>query len=189
MPFVRTATEKPTFLERLEARREAKYLKRIEQMSGWLPRWRNQAGRRKLVIAFEACLVLMLLSGIALIGALIDMFPSWLGLVWAAVSFIMMFVWTSLNITVDMIDSAPISLLDEYQQDQILSLRGLTYRCYTYFGLAAFLSLIFVGTFVLNENPDWGHYIPYSVGIFGIVAFLFISTLPTVVYAWNLRDE
>ena len=46
-----------------------------------------------------------------------------------------------------------------------------------------------MGTYVLNEQPAWGHYIPYSFGIFGIIAFLYISTLPTVVYAWNLRDD
>lgn len=88
-----------------------------------------------------------------------------------------------------MVDSAPTSLLDEYQQEQILNLRGLTYRCFTYFGLVAFLALVLVGTYVLNEQPAWGHYIPYSFGIFGIIAFLYISTLPTVVYAWNLRDD
>lgn len=189
MPTIRTESEAPSFFEKLEARRDAKYTKRVEQMSGWLTQWRNQASRRKLVIAFEVCLVLMLLSGIALLGSLTDTFPGWLSLLWPVISFIMIFVWTSLNITVDMVDSAPISLLDEYQQEQILNLRGLTYRCFTYFGLVAFLALVLVGTYVLNEQPDWGRYIPYSFGIFGIVAFLYISTLPTVVYAWNLRDD
>ena len=175
--------------EKMEARREAKYLKRLEQTSGWLPRWRNQAARRRLVITFEGCLVLMLISGIALIGAMSDMLSNAFGGAWSTMTLIMMVVWASLNITVDMIDSAPISLLDEYQQDQILSLRGLTYRCYTYFGLVVFLSLILVGVTVMSDKPDWGHYIPYSFGIFGTVVFLFISTLPTVIYAWNLRDE
>ncbi len=189
MPPIQTDIETPTFLEKLEARREAKYVKRVEQMSTWLPRWRNQSARRKLVIALEVCLVLMLISGIALLGALTDVFPSWPSLLWPATSLVMIFVWTGLNITVDMVDSAPIALLDEYQQEQILNLRGLTYRCFTYFGLVSFLALVLVGTYVLNAQPDWGHYIPYSFGIFGIVIFLFISTLPTVVYAWNLRDE
>ena len=131
----------------------------------------------------------MLLSGIALLGSLTDIFPGWLSLLWPVISLIMVVVWTSLNITVDMVDSAPTSLLDEYQQEQILNLRGLTYRCFTYFGLVTFLALVLVGTYVLNAQPDWGHYIPYSFGIFGIIAFLYISTLPTVVYAWNLRDD
>lgn len=189
MPTIRTESETPSFFEKLEARREAKYTKRVEQMSGWLTKWRNQAARRKLVIAFEVCLVLMLLSGIALLGSLTDISPGWPSLFWPATSLIMIFVWTSLSITVDMVDSAPSSLLDEYQQEQILNLRGLTYRCFLYFGLVSFLALVLVGTYVLNAQPDWGHYIPYSFGIFGIVIFLFISTLPTVVYAWNLRDD
>ena len=63
MPTIRTENATPNFFEKLEARREAKYTKRVEQMSGWLTKWRNQAARRKLVIAFEVCLVLMLLSG------------------------------------------------------------------------------------------------------------------------------
>nr|WP_120492141.1 hypothetical protein [Corynebacterium lactis] len=189
MVFPAPTTDRQTFLEKIEARREAKYLKRVEQMSGWLPGWRNQSGRRKLVVAFLASLVLLLLSGIALIFALADILPYWVTLAWSAVSLLMIAVWTCLNITVDMIDSAPLSLLDEYQQDQILGLRALTYRCYTYFGLVFFVSLIFVGTYVMTEKPSWGSYIPYGFGIFGIVAFLFISTLPTVVYAWNLRDD
>ncbi|OFT68567.1 hypothetical protein HMPREF3130_10805 [Corynebacterium sp. HMSC14B06] len=189
MPTIRTENATPSFFEKLEARREAKYTKRVEQMSSWLPKWRNQAARRKLVIAYEVCVVLMLLSGIALLGSLTDMFPGWLSLLWPVVSLILIFVWTSLNITVDMVDSAPISLLDEYQQEQILNLRGLTYRCYTYFGLTVFLALLIVGVPVMNSQADWGHYVPYSFGVVGIVIFLFISTLPTVVYAWNLRDD
>lgn len=189
MPTIRTENATPSFFEKLEARREAKYTKRVEQMSSWLPKWRNQAARRKLVIAFEVCLVLMLLSGIALLGTLTDIFPGWLSLLWPVISLIVIVVWTSLNITVDMVDSAPSSLLDEYQQEQILNLRGLTYRCFLYFGLVSFLALVLVGTYVLNAQPDWGYYIPYSFGIFGIVIFLFISSLPTVVYAWNLRDD
>ena len=133
--------------------------------------------------------MLMLLSGIALLGSLTDIFPGWLSLPWPVISLIMIVVWTSLNITVDMVDSAPISLLDEYQQEQILNLRGLTYRCFLHFGLVSFLALVLVGTYVLNAQPDWGYYIPYSFGIFGIIAFLYISSLPTVVYAWNLRDD
>ncbi|MEM0810634.1 MULTISPECIES: hypothetical protein [Corynebacterium] len=189
MPTIRTENATPSFFEKLEARREAKYTKRVEQMSSWLPKWRNQAARRKLVIAYEVCVVLMLLSGIALLGSLTDMFPGWLSLLWPVVSLILIFVWTSLNITVDMVDSAPISLLDEYQQEQILNLWGLTYRCYTYFGLTVFLALLIVGVPVMNSQADWGHYVPYSFGVVGIVIFLFISTLPTVVYAWNLRDD
>ncbi|MDK6717702.1 hypothetical protein QP297_25790, partial [Escherichia coli] len=86
--------------------------------------------------------MLMLLSGIALLGSLTDISPGWPSLLWSATSLIMIFVWTSLNITVDMVDSAPSSLLDEYQQEQILNLRGLTYRCFLYFGLVSFLALV-----------------------------------------------
>lgn len=189
MSFVRNPAEKPTFLEKLEARREAKYLKRIKQMSGWHARWRNQASRRKLVIAHEAGLLVMLLSGIALIGALTGALPGLLAIVWSLATLVMIVVWTSLNITVDMIDSAPISLLDEYQQDQLLNLRGFTYRCFNYFGIVLCVALVFVGTYVMNYEPDWGRYVPYGFGIFGTVVFLFLATLPTVVYAWNLPDE
>lgn len=36
MPAIRTENATPNFFEKLEARREAKYTKRVEQMSGWL---------------------------------------------------------------------------------------------------------------------------------------------------------
>lgn len=178
-----------SFLQRVEARREAKYIKRVKLISSFLRGWRNQASRRKLVVAFELSGALLLISGIGLMASLADAIPSWFGYLWFAATLLMMVLWTCLNITVDMIDSAPLTLLDEYQREQIQNLRALTYLCYTRLGLAFFLALIPVGTYVMNVQPEWGSFIPYGFGIFGIVTYIFVSTLPTVAYAWNLRDD
>lgn len=178
-----------TFTHRAEERREAKYLKRKAQMSGWLPRFRNQRGRRSLVITFLASLLLMLVAGILLALSVTDVIgPGW-GLGWMVMTFVLLISWTMLNITVDAIDSAPISCLDEYERAQIESLRSLVYRCFLYFGLVLLFVLVFLGTYVMSEEPSWGKNVPYFIGIFMMLPFLLLTSLPTLVFAWTLQDD
>lgn len=185
-PAVRTSH---SLFERLEARRESKYLRRVNRSSTYLRGWRNQRARRRLVVTLEIGMALLLLSGFALIASFTESVPGWFGVFWPVVTLMLMLAWSLLNITVDMIDSAPDALLDEYQREQLFALRALTYRCYNIFGIVFFLALILVGTNVLIVQAEWGFYAPYTFGIIGMVGLLFISTLPTVVYAWNLKDD
>lgn len=172
-----------------EARREARYAMRLEQVSSKLPSWRNQKVRRRLVMAFYIGLALLFLSGIALIGALNDSLPQWMSLGWMVMSILVAGIWTPLNTTVNLINQAPLSALDEYEAAQIESLRSLSYRCYNVLMTVVFAALIFLGTYIFMSEPSWGYLVPYATGCFGLVAYLALSSLPTTVYAWNLEDE
>lgn len=178
-----------TFTQRAEKRREARYLKRKAQMSGWLPGLRNQRSRRGLVAIFLASLLGLLVSGIFLALSITDVLSGAWSLGWMIMTFILLISWTTLNITVDAIDGAPMSCLDEYERAQIESLRSLVYRCFIHFGLVLLFVLVFLGTYVMSKEPSWGHYVPYFTGIFMLIPFLALTSLPTLVFAWTLPDD
>jgi ribose/xylose/arabinose/galactoside ABC-type transport system permease subunit len=179
----------PTRKTKAQVRHEARYAKRLEQVSGKLPGWRNQKSRRTLVVAFYVMLALMFLSGIALIGSLNGSLPQWLSLGWMIVTVLAAVPWTMLNTTVNLISQAPLSALDEYEAAQIESWKSLTYQLYNVLTMIVFVVLIFLGTYIFVSEPSWGHLVPYTVGLFGIILYLALSTLPTTAYAWNLQDE
>ncbi|MFC3850280.1 hypothetical protein ACFORJ_08900 [Corynebacterium hansenii] len=176
-------------LDRWQARRERKFHERREQMAGWFPKLRNRAMRRRLVVAQLVMLVLFAVAGVLLAAALTGAIATWWSLVWMVVTFIALPTWTILGIVTDNIDGAPASCLDEYERERVEGLRSLAYRAFTWLGLFTALALIIVGTWVMNDAPDWARYVPYFAGISFLVCFLAILSLPTIVIAWTMADD
>lgn len=141
------------------------------------------------MVAFYVLLALMFLSGIALIGSLNGLLPRWMSLGWIIFTVLAAVPWTMLNTTVDLIAQAPLSALDEYEAAQIESWKSLTYQLYNMLTMIVFAALIFLGTYLLVNEPSWSYMVPYAAGLLGIIVYLALSTLPTTAYAWNLEDE
>lgn len=178
-----------TVFTRMEQRRERNFLKHRAQTASWLPSFRNQPRRRLLVKLWTTGVIFMFFAAVLIaVGVLSDSAQPWLGLPWMLGTFAIMVVWIMLNITVDMIDSAPVACLDEYERKQVEGLRSFTYRVSLFLGLAGLLLLIFFGVWLMDVRPDWAAEVPYLVGIFATPVFLTITSLPTAVIAWNLTD-
>lgn len=176
-------------LDRWQARRERKHLKQIEQIQSMLPKWRNQRTRRKLVVALVILFALFPVFATLIFVALIGDGTLWLGAPWLVGTVALVLLWTCLNITIDAVDSAPASLLDEYERARMESLRSLAYRAFTWVGLLSVLGLIFGGTWLMAAQPDWAMFVPYSVGMFGLGIYLVLISFPSLVIAWTMPDD
>lgn len=183
------AAEPAGFLGRWQARRERTFLERREMMAGWFPGLRNRTMRRRLVVAYLALLALFVAAGGLLAAALLGAIPGWWGFGWMAVTFLAVPTWTILAIVTDNIDGAPTSCLDEYERERVEGLRSLAYRAFTWLGLVTALALVFLGSWVMNNGPEWGKYVPYFAGIAYLIAYLAILSLPTAVIAWTMADD
>ena len=99
-----------TFLDRWQARRERVFLERREMMSGWFPRLRNRASRRRLVVVYLAMVFALLVAGILFAATLLDDGSSaWWGLPWIVFTVLLVGTWTTLVIVTDNLDGAPLA--------------------------------------------------------------------------------
>lgn len=179
-----------TLLDRWQARRERKFLERREQMAGFFPKWRNRTGRRRLVVAYLTMVFAMLVAGILLAAALLgDGGSGWWGLPWIVFTVLLVGTWMTLVIVTDNLDGAPMSALDEYERERVEGLRSLAYQCFTWFGLVFSLGLVFFGTWLMTERPDWAADVPYLLGLAFLIPFLVILSVPTAVIAWTMPDD
>ena len=178
-----------TYLERSDSRRGARYLRRRELLSAKFPRLRNQRARRGLIVAILLTLSFMILAGIALALTLVGSLPAPWSLAWLFGSGVLVVLWTLLSISVDAIDSAPLSVLDEYQRAQIESLRSFVYRCFLFLGLILLVVLLFLGSYIQAQQPSWSYQVPYFTGVVMFFPFMLLTMLPTMVIAWNQPDE
>lgn len=177
-------------LERWQDRRERKFLERRKLTAGMLPRLRNRAALRKLVIAYGCVLAAMVVSGIMLAIALLSEGGSaWWGLPWIATTVLLIVTWTTLSIASDDLDGAPPAALDEYERARVEGLRSLAYRCFTWFGLIVSLVLIFFGVWLGDNRPDWAADVPYLFGLAFLIGYLVILSLPTIIIAWTTPDD
>lgn len=176
-------------LENWEERRAVKYLRQRDRMDRQYPRLRSLRARRRLVIVFEVAMALMAASGIALSLTTLDwLAPAW-SLTWVAAAVLVLVVYTLLSIVTGKLDNAPMAALDEYERSRVEALRSLTYRMFLWFGVSFGPLLVVLGTLINVYRPDWAHAVPYITGIWFLVSFLYLSTLPTVVLAWTTPDD
>ena len=179
-----------TFLDRWQARRERVFLERREMMSGWFPRLRNRASRRRLVVAYLAMVFALLVAGILFAATLLDDGSSaWWGLPWIVFTVLLVGTWTTLVIVTDNLDGAPATVLDEYERSRVEGLRSLAYQCFLWFGLVFSVSLTFFGTWLMRARPEWAADVPYLLGLGFLIPFLVILSLPTAIIAWTMPDE
>lgn len=176
-------------LDRWQARREHKYANQLEQTQNWLPKWRNQKARRRLVVALVMLCALFPVFGVLIIFAVVNDGSMWLGAPWFIATIALVVLWSCLNITIDAVDSAPASLLDEYERARMDSLRSLAYKAFTWVGLVTVLGFVFVGTWLMVTEPDWAVYVPYSVGMIGLGIYLALISFPSLVIAWTMQDD
>lgn len=179
-----------SFLERWQARRERKFLERREITSNWFPKLRNRAARRKLVVAYLATIAALLVAGVMLTFAIIgDGGSVWWGVPWMVFTVALVITWTTLVIVTDNIDGAPMSVLDEYERARVEGLRSFAYQCFTWFGAVFSIGLVFFGTWVGSNEPDWAADVPYLTGMLFLIPFLVILSLPTAIIAWTMPDD
>lgn len=179
-----------TKLDRWQARRERRYLKQVDSMKAWLPKMRNQSARRKLVGVIVTTFVLFPVSGALLLYGLVNDDPAlWVWIPWILATLVSIISWTLLNITIDAVDGAPSSLLDEYERSRIESLRSITYRAFTWVGLTAVIGMVVLGTIIMTTDPGWGKYVPYAFGVFGLPVYLALICFPSLVIAWTMTDD
>lgn len=177
-------------LDRWQARRERKYANQLEQTQNWLPKWRNQKTRRRLVVALVTIFVLFPIFGVLILWGALGGGSMWIGgSPWLIATVAQVVLWTCLNITIDSVETAPASLLDEYERARMESLRSLAYKAFTWVGLVAVLGLVFLGTWLMVNEPDWAVYVPYSIGIFGLGIYLALISFPSLVIAWTMQDD
>ena len=180
----------PGFLERWEARRERKFLERRELMADWFPKLRNRGARRKLVVAYLAIIAALLVAGVLLASAILgDGGSVWWGVPWIFFTLALVATWTTLVIVTDSIDGAPMSVLDEYERARVEGLRSFAYQCFTWFGMVFSIGLVFFGTWVGSNEPDWAADVPYLTGLLFLIPFLVILSLPTAIIAWTMPDD
>ena len=51
------------------------------------------------------------------------------------------------------------------------------------------IGLVFFGTWVGSNEPDWAADVPYLTGMLFLIPFLVILSLPTAIIAWTMPDD
>ena len=183
-------TRAPGLLERRQDRRERKFRERRDQIAGMLPKLRNRAGRRRLVVLYMCSIAALFVAGIMLAVRLLgEDYPAWWGLPWAVCTVLLVGIWMMLFIVTDNIDGAPVSALDEYERERVEGLRSLAYQGFTWFGLVFSLGLLFFGVWLGESRPDWAADVPYLAGLAFLIPFLVLLSVPTAVIAWTMPDD
>lgn len=163
-----------------------RWAKRRDQTTEWLPNWRTPKRQRLLLTLYLLCIVgFFVASALSVVNA--KAFFAWI-----ALSVLSSLLWTALRITIDVRDSAPDEVLDEYEADVLDFWRrrannGLYISLY-----ATALLLIAIGL-SMGEPPtttllgltaaNW----MYTLGMFAASAVMLFISLPTVGYIWTFH--
>ncbi|MBV7295560.1 hypothetical protein KRX51_06465 [Corynebacterium sp. TAE3-ERU12] len=113
----------------------------------------------------------------------------WVVAPWFLLTVAMLLSWNALQAVTDNVESAPASYLDEYEYERIQHMRALSYRLLVTVNAIYIVALAMVGVVVVNTDPWWGVYVPYTAGIIALVGWMAILSFPAAIFAWNMADD
>lgn len=173
------------YLEKHESRRAARWEKNSAAMQ--MPSLRTRSRQRALLWTFAIALVL------ALVVAFCQLFFDGILWLWFVPTALLIFSWTGVQITINSKDTAPASVLDEYEQAVLDSWGRASRRGLEWSLVLISFAMIALGTFAMpGDTPILGvgpaHWL-YTLGLFTVVLVLTFASLPAVGYALTFGPD
>lgn len=165
----------------VEERRIARWEKLVSDSGSWR-RWRRPGPTRGLIACYFSAVGLL---PVALVATLFWSPAIWLYL---AATVMMMVSWTLLRGAIDLKDSAPEEVLDEYERSVLATWRRRSQRLFSALLLAAGFAVMIIGTVFHERLTVIGLTVVCALTMFmiGLIA----GSLPAVGYAltFNTTD-
>lgn len=176
-------------MTRWDNHKEQKYLRIKRKNESKYESFRNTDGRRRLVVAHYVVIIGLGLSTTPVLLGFLESAFRWGFIPWIVFTALMCVTRNAIHAVSDYVTWAPAHLLDEYQYERVQDLRSLGYRMLDIAGTVILLGLCFVGGVIAVIDPSWARYVPYAIGILGLVVWVSIESFPASAYAWTMTDD
>lgn len=169
-------TPEMNVLTRYQEFRTRRFLENDAKTRHWLPNWRTQAKRRKLVVAVGIVLAALVIISIS------SLFFVLAPLAWVPASIAFIALWTVLQTVSGRRGDAPAGALDEWEIQQRNEARSIGLTVTQTLVLAAAFASIFLST--LTDIPE----LAYAGGLWTLSALMIGICTPSMILAWITPD-
>ncbi|MCU1695289.1 MAG: hypothetical protein JWR34_1352 [Mycobacterium sp.] len=169
----------PTILDRYQAYRTRRFLKKERTYANALPGWRNQRRRRALVVVLAATFAFMFGVGVVCAFGV-----TWAPLLWLPACLLFFPSWMALQIVSGRQGDAPEAALDEFEIQQRNSARsiGLT--------VTQNLMLLPIGYLIIGSVLTRGTDVSmaYAGGLMALTVLMVGGCMPAMILGWTRSD-
>jgi hypothetical protein len=169
----------PTILDRYQAYRTRRFLKKERTYANALPGWRNQRRRRALVVVLAVTFAFMFGVGVVCAFGV-----TWAPLLWLPACLLFFPSWMALQIVSGRQGDAPEAALDEFEIQQRNSARsiGLT--------VTQNLMLLPIGYLIIGSVLTRGTDVSmaYAGGLMALTVLMVGGCMPAMILGWTRSD-
>ena len=169
----------PTILDRYQAYRTRRFLKKERTYANALPGWRNQRRRRALVVVLAVTFAFMFGVGVVCAFGV-----TWAPLLWLPACLLFFPSWMALQIVSGRQGDAPEAALDEFEIQQRNSARSIGLTVTQNLMLLPIFYLI-IGS-VLTRGTDVS--MAYAGGLMALTVLMVGGCMPAMILGWTRSD-